>query len=97
MPRFKNVNGVDIQLTPEEETARDAEEAAVEKAKPAQYWAALRKDRNALLASSDWTQASDSPLTNENKADWAAYRQELRDLPAVTTDPADPTWPEAPK
>jgi len=27
MPRFKNVNGVDIQLTPEEETARDAEEA----------------------------------------------------------------------
>jgi len=27
MPRFKNVDGVDIQLTPEEETARDAEEA----------------------------------------------------------------------
>jgi hypothetical protein len=29
MPRFKNVDGVDIQLTPEEETARDAEEAQV--------------------------------------------------------------------
>ena len=27
MPRFRNENGVDIQLTPEEETARDAEEA----------------------------------------------------------------------
>jgi hypothetical protein len=26
MPRFRNENGVDIQLTPEEETARDAEE-----------------------------------------------------------------------
>ena len=29
MPRFRNENGVDIQLTPEEETARDAEEAQV--------------------------------------------------------------------
>ena len=29
MPRFKNVDGVDIQLTPEEEAARDAEEAQV--------------------------------------------------------------------
>ena len=29
MPRFKNVNGVDVQLTSEEETARDIEEAAI--------------------------------------------------------------------
>jgi hypothetical protein len=28
MPRYKNVNGIDVQLTPEEEAARDAEEAA---------------------------------------------------------------------
>ena len=28
MARFKNVNGVDVQLTAEEETARDAEEQA---------------------------------------------------------------------
>jgi len=96
MPRFKNVNGVDIQLTPEEETARDAEEAAVEKAKPAQYWAALRKQRNALLASSDWTQFTDSPLTNEAKTGWATYRQELRDLPTMTQDPVNPTWPKMP-
>ena len=27
MPRFKNVNGINIQLTAEEETLRDAEEA----------------------------------------------------------------------
>ncbi len=27
MPRFKNINGVRIQFTAEEETARDAEEA----------------------------------------------------------------------
>jgi len=29
MPRYRNENGVDIQLTPEEETARDTEESQV--------------------------------------------------------------------
>ena len=62
----------------------------------ANSWASLRTERNALLVSSDWTQASDSPLTDEVKASWATYRQELRDLPA-TEDPADPTWPDAPE
>jgi hypothetical protein len=61
----------------------------------ASSWASLRTERNALLASSDWTQYTDSPL--DDKADWATYRQELRDLPASTEDPADPTWPEAPE
>jgi hypothetical protein len=61
------------------------------------YWASLRTERNALLASSDWTQGADSPLTDEVKTAWATYRQELRDLPASTEDPADPTWPEVPE
>ena len=60
------------------------------------YWAALRTDRNALLASSDWTQFTDSPLTNEAKTGWATYRQELRDLPTMTQDPVNPTWPKMP-
>jgi hypothetical protein len=36
MPRFHNVNGVDVQFTSEEEIARDAEEEAVA-AKRADY------------------------------------------------------------
>jgi len=63
----------------------------------ASSWVSLRTERNALLASSDWTQYSDSPLDNEAKTSWAEYRQLLRDLPASTEDPADPTWPEAPE
>jgi len=35
---------------------------------------------------------SDSTLTTE----MAAYRQALRDLPANTTDPANPVWPVKP-
>jgi len=94
MTRFHNVDGVRVQFTAEEETARNAEEARREAAKPARAMAGLRVERNALLASSDWTQGADSPL--DNKAEWAVHRQLLRDLPASTEDPADPTWPEAP-
>jgi len=97
MPRFKNVDGVDIQLTPEEETARNAEEATWEEDKPVQAMARLRTERNTLLTESDWTQYNDSPLTDEVKAEWAVHRETLRDLPANTDDPANPTWPEAPE
>jgi hypothetical protein len=97
MPRFHRVDDTDIPFTPEEETARDAEEAAFENARPARFMASLRDERNTLLDSSDWTHYTDSPLDDEVKADWATYRQELRDLPATTDYPANPTWPEAPE
>lgn len=56
----------------------------------------LRANRDSLLTSCDWTQSIDSPLTDAKKAEWATYRQALRDLPANTTDPANPTWPTQP-
>ena len=55
----------------------------------------LRRQRNRLLNASDWTQASD--VTLGNKAAWATYRQALRDLPANTADPENPTWPTKPE
>ena len=54
----------------------------------------LRRERNRLLAESDWTQQPDAPV--DSKA-WAAYRQELRDLPANTEDPENPVWPALPQ
>jgi len=63
----------------------------------ASSWERLRSERNALLVSSDWTQASDSPLNDGAKSEWAVHRQLLRDLPASTEDPDDPTWPDAPE
>lgn len=56
----------------------------------------FRGQRDLLLASSDWTQSPDSPLTDAKKAEWATYRQALRDLPSNTADPANPTWPTKP-
>lgn len=60
------------------------------------YWQELRDTRNTKLAESDWTQISDSPLTENQQDSWKIYRQELRDLPGNTTDPKNPVWPLEP-
>ena len=49
----------------------------------------LRNIRNNLLNHSDWTQMPDSPLSDSKKAEWATYRQQLRDLPSSYTDDDD--------
>ena len=41
----------------------------------------LREERNKLLVESDWTEFSNSPLSEDKKAEWKTYRQALRDLP----------------
>lgn len=58
--------------------------------------AGLRDQRDYELSRSDWTQSPDSPLTDAKKEEWRTYRQALRDLPANTTDPANPIWPIQP-
>jgi len=53
-------------------------------------------ERNILLQESDWTASTDSPLTDEQKAEAVTYRQALRDLPAQDGFPniAFPTKPD---
>ena len=95
MPRFHNINGVSVQFTAEEETARDNEEAAVLAAAPARALADLRSKRNRLLAETDYLALSDSTLTS----DMRTYRQALRDLPAGKDTVAkceNATWPTKP-
>tara|TARA_B100000941_G_scaffold128241_1_gene90576 strand:- start:4529 stop:4921 length:393 start_codon:yes stop_codon:yes gene_type:complete len=43
----------------------------------------VRANRNFRLNSSDWTQMSDSPLSDSKKNEWKTYRKTLRDLPAT--------------
>lgn len=52
----------------------------------------LRFLRNNLLQETDWMANSDVTMSD----DWKNYRQELRDLPANTADPSNPTWPTKP-
>jgi hypothetical protein len=57
---------------------------------------AARADRTALLSSTDWTQAADSPLSADDRALWAVYRQALRDIPAQGGFPWIIEWPARP-
>lgn len=55
-------------------------------------WNDLRTKRTQLLTETDYLALSDATLS----ADMRTYRQALRDLPANTSDPANPTWPAKP-
>ena len=74
----KLVNGIQVELTPEEIAARQAEEAAWEAGAFDRAMADLRERRNRLLAECDWVMVSDSPIAD--KTDWQTYRTDLRDL-----------------
>lgn len=58
---------------------------------------AIRAERNAKLAESDWTQLDDSPVTNAKKLEWASYRHALRDVPQQPGFPWDVQWPTQPE
>ena len=81
MARHKIVNGVRIDFTPEEEVARDAEEAVWAAGQFDRDIARLRDDRSSKLASTDWYALQDVTMSDA----MTAYRQDLRDLPAGLT------------
>lgn len=56
----------------------------------------VRADRNAKLSASDWTQFPDSPLTNDQRAEWSVYRHLLRELTGQQGFPSQVIWPEPP-
>ena len=89
------VDGVSIQLTSAEETARDNEEAAWAAGEDDRALASMREDRNRRLAETDWYGSSDLTMS----ADMTTYRQDLRDLPSGKTTKAHvdaATWPTKP-
>ncbi len=94
----KYIDGVLVDLTEEEITARQAEEAEWTAGTDARTAEAHRVTRNQLLADSDWTQMPDSPLSTEVKTSWATYRTALRNLPDHSNWPnlEDDDWPTKP-
>ncbi len=92
MPLTKIVDNVVIELTAEEVAEVEARQEAVDL-----DLSHVRAQRNSMLSGCDWTAVVDSVLTDEKKAEWATYRQALRDYPAqsdrISTLPAWPTPP----
>lgn len=63
------------------------------------FWVSVRQERDLRLRNCDWTQVADTALTDSKKAEWATYRQALRDVPANNTSASNfegVTWPTEP-
>ena len=91
MPRQKVVNGVYIDLTPEEEAELVARAEAADL-----DLSMVRSQRDGLLRSTDWTQVGDAALGDHTAEEWATHRQALRDLPSVYSRVSEVVWPEDP-
>jgi len=95
MPRFHNINGVKVQFTAEEETARDVEEQAWVDSQIDRDLFNLRNKRNRLLTETDYLALSDNTLADNMKT----YRQNLRNLTNglnTVEKVANVTWPTKP-
>ncbi len=55
-------------------------------------WDRARKERNELLAATDFYALTDVPMS----ADMTTYRQALRDVPTSVENSEDVVWPEKP-
>ena len=56
-------------------------------------WEVIRQKRDRLIRESDWTM---TPGATVDQAQWAAYRQVLRDLPQTYENAEDVVWPTVP-
>ena len=95
MPRYHNINGVRVQFTAEEETARDTEEQTYADGQLDRDLGELRRRRNQLLTETDYFGASDQTMSGG----MTTYRQDLRNLPSgldTVEKVKNVTWPTKP-
>jgi len=78
MAKYKhNINGVEIDFTPEEEAIKDAEAKAWNDAKADRKLTEIKSIRNQKLQETDFYALQDVTMSNEMKA----WRQSLRNIP----------------
>ena len=96
MARYRFLNGEKIELTSEEEAARDERLKLWEAESPSINL--LREQRNLLLSKTDWIviREREEGGSVSNFTDWKKYRQELRDITKTYKSLDDVKWPEEP-
>jgi len=87
---YKNVDWVDEREKPTEKAVADK----LKELKAAEGLYFIRKERDRLLAESDWTSGEDVPQAIKDK--WFPYRTELRDITKKYTELEDVVWPTKP-
>ena len=78
------------------ETTAAEQEAAYKATKDAEFAKSARDSRDKLLAECDWVMVKALELAQAVPADWATYRQALRDLPRQEGFPVTINWPVKP-
>ena len=94
--RTKLINGVRIELTAEENAARDLQEQEWADGQFDRDMLQLRQQRNQKLSQTDWRALSDQTLSQE----WSDYRQQLRDITQgleTVEDVNGVVWPTQPE
>jgi hypothetical protein len=77
--RYKLSNGEAVEMT-EEEISAELDATLLDTSMP---W--IRAYRDRLLVESDWTLNPEIPISESKAAEWASYRQALRDFPSTVT------------
>ena len=80
MTRYNLINGKKVAFTSEEEAQADADLKAWNDDAPNRRMTELRRQRNVLLAETDWMANSDVTMSTA----WRNYRQALRDITTQT-------------
>lgn len=93
MARFHATAEGDVPFTPEEEVARDEEEASWVANENQRLAQEAREKRDSLLAATDWKVVKALEDGNGFDFDLAAYRQALRDIPEQPGFPQNIIWP----
>jgi hypothetical protein len=76
-------------------TTKAQHEEAFMAARSATQWTAIRSDRGNRLKDTDWVSIRAADTATPMSAEWAAYRQALRDI-TTQSDPFNITWPTKP-
>ena len=71
---FKVADGFEVKIQKEDKGTLE------------ETWMLVRQKRSRLLSQSDWTQLADSPLDTQEKKEWRAYRQYLRNFTKLHND-----------
>ena len=99
MARYKNVDGVRIQMTPQEDAEVQVREAAWAAEADVRAAEEVREERDGLLLEVDTIAGNAlrwAALDTEAQAEWATYRQALLDVPQQEGFPNTVTWPTKP-
>lgn len=78
------------------ETTAAEQEAAYKAQKDAEFAKSARDSRDTLLAECDWVVVKSLESGQPIPAEWATYRQALRDLPQQAGFPVTINWPVKP-